>query len=445
MMLMVSPSRLRVMNGRQDRERDGHRDDEGAPPASEEEQDHHGGETGGDHRLPDHPANGRPHEDGLVGERLDLDLRRKGRHHAGQARADPGRDVERGRRAGLQNSDEGAPAAIPPDDVRLGREPIAHLGDVPEVDRRISDHLDRQVVQLGDGPGAAVHGDVVFELADLRCAGRQHDVLLAEGRHDVGGGEPFRLEQALIQVDHDLALLAAVRVRDRGARDGHELGPQEVEADVVELRLGESRQGELENGHRRRAVVDDQGRLDAGRELAQDGLRHRRHLRVGGVEVRIRLQEDLDHRLAVHRRRFDVLDVVDGRRQDSLVLCRDPSFHLFRIEAGELPGHRDHRDVDAREYVGGRAEEDHRARDEDEQGEHDEGVGTVESDPDDPHTSAMASDQVVPLHRLQTAESAGRLQQPERAAVTHERGHAPGWRHEAGTGTHASGQLPTLG
>src|SRR5437867_7442050 len=100
MMLMVSPSRLRVMNGRQDRERDGHRDDEGAPPASEEEQDHHGGETGGDHRLPDHPANGRPHEDGLVGERLDLDLRRKGRHHAGQARADPGRDVERGRRAG---------------------------------------------------------------------------------------------------------------------------------------------------------------------------------------------------------------------------------------------------------------------------------------------------------------------------------------------------------
>src|SRR5438034_1147666 len=254
-----------------------------------------------------------------------------------------------------------------------------------------------------------------------------------------------RARRARIPADPDLALLAAVRVRDRGARDGHELGPQEVEADVVELRLGESRQGELENGHRRRAVVDDQGRLDAGRELAQDGLRHRRHLRVGGVEVRIRLQEDLDHRLAVHRRRFDVLDVVDGRRQDSLVLCRDPSFHLFRIEAGELPGHRDHRDVDAREYVGGRAEEDHRARDEDEQGEHDKGVGTVESDPDDPHRSAMASDQGVPLHRLQTAESAGRLQQPERAAVTHERGHAPGWRHEAGTGTHASGQLPTLG
>ena len=26
-----------------------------------------------------------------------------------------------------------------------------------------------------------------------------------------------------------------------------------------------------------------------------------------------------------------------------------------------------------------------------------------------------------------------------------ERGHAPGWRHETGTGTHASGQLATLG
>src|SRR5213596_1580265 len=208
-------------------------------------------------------------------------------------------DVEGGRGAGLQNGDERAAAAIPADHVRLRREAVAHVGDVPEVDRRIADHLDRQVVQLGHGPGAGVHGDVVFELADLRGAGRQDDVLLAEGGDDVGRGQPLRLEQALVQVDHDLALLAAVRIRDRGAGDGHELGPEEVEARVVELRLGQSRQGELQNGHRRRAVVDDQRRLGAGRQLAQDSLRHRRHLRVGGIEARMRLQEDLDHRLAV--------------------------------------------------------------------------------------------------------------------------------------------------
>src|SRR5438128_3087386 len=104
---------------------------------------------------------------------------------------------------------------------------------------------------------------------------------------------------------------------------GHELGPQEVEADVIERRLGEAGQGELEDGHRRRAVVDDQRRLDAGREKAQYGLGDCRHLRVGGIEARVRLQEDLDHRLAVHRRRLDVLDVVHGGGEHPLVLCRN--------------------------------------------------------------------------------------------------------------------------
>jgi len=34
-----------------------------------------------------------------------------------------------------------------------------------------------------------------------------------------------------------------------------------------------------------------------------------------------------------------------------LVLRGDPAFHLFRVEAGELPGDRDHRNVDARKDV----------------------------------------------------------------------------------------------
>ena len=46
---------------------------------------------------------------------------------------------------------------------------------------------------------------------------------------DVGRGQALRLQQPRVEVDHHLALLAAVRVRDRRARDGHELGPQEVE------------------------------------------------------------------------------------------------------------------------------------------------------------------------------------------------------------------------
>src|SRR5881398_519391 len=130
---------------RQDRERDRHRDDERAPPAPEKEQDHEGREAGGDHRLTNHAADRRAHEDRLIGQRLNGELRWERLDHAGQERADTGHDVEGGRGAGLQNGDERAAAAIPADHVRLRREAVAHVGDVPEVDRRIADHLDRQV------------------------------------------------------------------------------------------------------------------------------------------------------------------------------------------------------------------------------------------------------------------------------------------------------------
>src|SRR2546425_7460837 len=156
----------------------------------------------------------------------------------GQQRTDAGHDVERGGGAALQNGDERPTAAIPADDVRLGREPIAHMGDVAKIDRRVADHLDREVIQLGHGPRAGIHGDVVLERTDLGGAGGQHDVLLTNGGDDIGRRNPFRLEQARVQVDHDLALLTAVRVGDGRARHRDELGPQEVEADVVELRLG---------------------------------------------------------------------------------------------------------------------------------------------------------------------------------------------------------------
>ena len=76
-------------------------------------------------------------------------------------------------------------AALPvlADDVGLGREAVAHVGHVAEVDRRVADHLDREVVQLGaPSAGCAFIADVVLELADLGRPGGQHDVLLARAR-----------------------------------------------------------------------------------------------------------------------------------------------------------------------------------------------------------------------------------------------------------------------
>ena len=73
-----------------------------------------------------------------------------------------------------------------------------------------------------------------------------------------------------------------------------------------------------------------------------------------------------------------MLDVVHRRREDPPVLVGDPPFHFFRVESGELPGDRDDRDVDVREDVRRGAKDYHRARDEDQEGEDDEGIGTVE-------------------------------------------------------------------
>src|SRR2546425_13271556 len=78
-------------------------------------------------RLANHAADRRAHEDRLIGQRLNGELRWERLDHAGQERADTGHDVEGGRGAGLQNGDERAAAAIPADHVRLRREAVAHV------------------------------------------------------------------------------------------------------------------------------------------------------------------------------------------------------------------------------------------------------------------------------------------------------------------------------
>ena len=97
----------------------------------------------------------------------------------------------------------------------------------------------------------------------------------ADGVEHVGGREALGLHAAWVQVDHDLALLAAVDVGDDGAGDGDELRADEVEAEVVELLLGEALAGEaeLQDGHAGGGEVDDQRRQNAGRQLAQHDTR----------------------------------------------------------------------------------------------------------------------------------------------------------------------------
>jgi hypothetical protein len=119
--------------------------------------------------------------------------------------------------------------------------------------------------------------------------------------------------------------------------------------------------------------------------LAQSDLRYRRYLGVGGIKTCVGLQKDFDDRLPIDGGRFDVLDVVDGGGENALEAGREPAFHLFRIEPGELPGDSDHRNIDIRKDVRWGAHDYDRAGQHNQQCQNNKCIRTIESDSNYPH------------------------------------------------------------
>jgi hypothetical protein len=93
-----------------------------------------------------------------------------------------------------------------------------------------------------------------------------------------------------IEIDLHLALLAAVGIGDRGARDRRELRAQDVVAEIEYLLLGDglARQCELQDGDARGVVGQNERRRRARRRGLQlglrdgDDLRHRQVLSAFG-------------------------------------------------------------------------------------------------------------------------------------------------------------------
>ncbi|ARF88207.1 uncharacterized protein BCN122_II1464 [Burkholderia cenocepacia] len=372
---------------REDRQRNRDRDDQRAAPVAEEQQDHHRGQHGGDQRLVDHALDGRVDEHRLVEQRRDREPLGQRRDHLRQQRLQVRHDLERRRVAAFQDRDEHAALAVLAHDVGLRREAVADRRHLAQVGRRAVDGLDRQVVDVGDGIGGRVRVDPVFGLAHLRGAGRQHEILRVDRVDDVGRREALREQRLRIEVDRDHAGAPAVRERDLRARHGDQLRAQEVERDVGKRLFAErlARQPELDHRNARRGIGDHERRRRALRHLPHDRLRGRDRLRDRRLHVRARLQEHLHDRDAGQRRRFDVLDVVDGRRQHPFMHGRDAVRHLRRGEAVVIPDHADHRDVDRGQHVDRCAHQRKRGGQHDHDGHHDERVGAPEREIDDPH------------------------------------------------------------
>ena len=176
-------------------------------------------------------------------------------------------DIERGGAAGFQNADQHAALPVPPDDVGLRREAIADIRHVANVDGRVADHLDREIVDLRDASSGwrSVRRHIRTGRSwPCPTAAADSDSLTAVTTSN--GDRPFACSCGRIQIDHDLPLLAAIRIRNHSARNGDQLGAEEVQRDVVQILLLQALagQGELQNRNARRAVAQNDRRIDAG-------------------------------------------------------------------------------------------------------------------------------------------------------------------------------------
>jgi hypothetical protein len=371
----------------QDRQRDGDCDDDGAPPAAEEEQDHEARQHGRDRRLDQDALQRRLDEEGLVEEGPDLEPRRERLLDALQLGLELVDDVEGRRAAVLQGRQEHGALAVLPHDVRLHLEAVAHLGDVAQDDGRAADLLDREVVQRIDHFRAAVEADVVLALAHLERARGQDQVLEVDRLGDVPSRQPLGGQLDRVDVDHDLAGLAAERRRHGGALDGEQLRAEIVEAVVENLLLRERVAGDahLDDRNGRGAVPEDERRVHPRREDAEQGLADGAALCHGGLDLRPGIEEDLDVGEAVHGLRFDVLDVVHVARERPLGDRDDPLLHLVGRHAGVGPDDADDGDVDLGVAIVGHPEDGEDADEEDDERGDDEGVGPSQRQTDDPH------------------------------------------------------------
>ena len=375
----------------EDGKRNGDEDDDRAAPAPEEDEEHERGQPGGDESFLDDALDGCAHEDRLIEQQRDLEVLGKAGEGGRQHLAYTAHHVERARAALLEDAHQDRALAFDVDDVGLGGIPVAHVRYVADIDGRAVHGLDGNGFDLRQQIGARVEDDGVLVGADLRGPRRHDHVLLAEGVVDVARRQSPGEKPLGIDVDHDQALLASVRIGDLDSRDRRHVGADEVDPVVEQLLLAQrlALHRHLQDGDVRGAVADDERRGGAGRHRADRRLGDGGHLRGGGLDLGARLEEDLHHRHAGQRLALDVLDVVDGGGQSPLIVVDHPFLHLLGREARVVEDDGDHRDVDVGEDVRRHPHDGEDPEDDDEHRHHYEGVRALERHADEPHHGSL--------------------------------------------------------
>ena len=243
--------------------------------------------------------------------------------------------------------------AVDVHDVGLRREAVAHMADIADGDRHAVEHADRQRVEALHRRGAGVELHVVGAVADPRRAGGHDHVGRLQRGHHVVQRKALGRQSGRIDIDIDLPLLAAERPRRRQARNGEQLHPDEVQAVVVDLLLGQRlrRHRQLHHRHVRSIELDHRRRLHPGRRAAQDRVVDRGDLRDRAADVGAGLEIHLQDADARDRLRFDPRDAVDGGGIGALADEHDAAFHVLGGQAGIVPHHQHDGNVDDRKDV----------------------------------------------------------------------------------------------
>ena len=381
------PGEVQAAERREDRERDRRRHDDDAAHAPEEEEDHRRHEQRRDDRLLEHAADGGAHEDRLVEVEADL-------HALGRGRLDERDEIARGvddgdgRRARLlQDREVRGAVAVDARDVLLDGEAVVDLRDVTQRDGGAAHRAERDLRELRHDVRAAVQEHVVVDGAHARRARGQDEVRAQKLVHDVLRRDAVLGGLRRVEVDHHLALLAAVGRGRREPGNREKADADEVQRVVVDLLLGlgRARDGELRDRHVRRVVPDDARQQDSRRHAVARRLGDGRDLRDGPADVGPRLEVDLEDADARHRLRLDARDAVDRGGVRPLAEEDDAPLHFLGRHAGVVPDDDDDGDVDDGKNVRAHALDAHRPEEEEREAEHGDRVGPAEGEADYPH------------------------------------------------------------
>ena len=173
------------------------------------------------------------------------------------------------------------------------------------------------------------------------------------------------------------------------ARDRSERLADAIERIVVKFLLVQrvGRQAELQHGHARRVILDNDRRLDARRHERPDRVRGGNDLRYREIDVHAGLKVDLLDDDPFQRLRLDVLYSRHARADRILAIGRDADFHLLRAKPGILPDDRDDRNFNLREDVLGRGQDGGNAEENNQDCKNIESMRKTQREPNNTHDS----------------------------------------------------------